>query len=320
MLAPVSTNTARRDALAQFVTYTRTLKGDEKSEAPLFLDHLFRALGHGGVQEAGATLEFRIAKKPGSPQLELLTDDAARRKGGKKFADLLWPDRVLIEMKSRGVHLEKQYDQIFDYWTHIVPKRPPYVVLCNFDALWIYDFNVQLFDPVERLQVRDLADNPNALAFLFPHRVAPVFGNNRVEVTRDAADTLAHVFRDLLGRGVARDRAQRFVLQLLVALVSEDIGLLPDLIVTRTLQDCLDGQSSYDLLGGLFRQMNSRQRADGGRFQHVDYFNGGLFETVDPIELRPPELYRLHDAARQTESRNANLRLPLVNHKPVMRM
>lgn len=48
------------------------LRGDEKSEAQLFLDHFFRALGHGGVQEAGATLEFRIAKRPGSAQLELI--------------------------------------------------------------------------------------------------------------------------------------------------------------------------------------------------------------------------------------------------------
>ena len=46
---------------------------DEKSEAQTFLDHFFRALGHAGAMEAGATFEFRIAKKPGSPQLELIT-------------------------------------------------------------------------------------------------------------------------------------------------------------------------------------------------------------------------------------------------------
>jgi SAM-dependent methyltransferase len=294
----LNTTSERRASLDQFAVFTRSLKGDEKSEAQIFLDHFFRALGHGGVQEAGATLEFRIAKKPGSAQLELLTnEDAMSKRGGKKFADLLWPDRVLIEMKSRGANLEKHYDQAFDYWTHIVPKRPPYVILCNFDDLWIYDFNTQLFDPVERLAVRDLGHNPNALAFLFPHRVEPIFGNNRVAVTRKAADILAHVFRDLVFRGVARNRAQRFILQLLVALVSEDIGLLPALIVTRTLKDCVEGQSSFDLLGGLFRQMNSRQPAEGGRFQQVDYFNGGLFETIDPIELKQAELYMLHDAA-----------------------
>lgn len=67
-----------QSSLAKFVTFTRSLKGDEKSEAQLFLDHFFRALGHGGVQEAGATLEFRIAKKPGSAQLELLKGEDCR--------------------------------------------------------------------------------------------------------------------------------------------------------------------------------------------------------------------------------------------------
>jgi hypothetical protein len=105
-----------KSALAEFVRFAQTLRGDEKSEAQSFLDHFFRALGHQGVIEAGATFEFRVAKKPGSPQLELITGNGAtttRPKGGKKFADLLWPDRVLIEMKSRGENLEKHYDQGF---------------------------------------------------------------------------------------------------------------------------------------------------------------------------------------------------------------
>ena len=109
-------------------------------------------------------------------------------------------------MKSRGANLEKHYDRTFDYWTHIVPKRPPYVILCNFDQFWIYDFNEQIFDPVERLALRDLPENPNALAFLFPAPMRPVFGNNKVPVTRRAANQMAHVFRDITGRGIARPR------------------------------------------------------------------------------------------------------------------
>ena len=59
------------------------------------------------VHEAGATFEFRIAKKPGSAQLELIKGEGARAKGGKKFADLLWPERVLFEMKSRSLVSER---------------------------------------------------------------------------------------------------------------------------------------------------------------------------------------------------------------------
>ncbi|MDP9291711.1 MAG: hypothetical protein M3O82_05035, partial [Verrucomicrobiota bacterium] len=102
-----------KNALAKFARFAGSLAGDEKSEAQIFLDHFFRALGHGGVREAGATLEFRIAKKPGSPRLELITGAGAKAKGGKKSANLLWPGRVLIEMKSRGRNLEKHCDQAF---------------------------------------------------------------------------------------------------------------------------------------------------------------------------------------------------------------
>ena len=113
-----------KSSLAQFVTFARSLKGDEKSEAQGFLERFFRALGHDGVMEAGATFEFRVAKKPGSAQLEHLKGEAARTGGGKKFAELLWPERVLIEMKSRCAKLERHYDQAFEYWQLIVPNRP----------------------------------------------------------------------------------------------------------------------------------------------------------------------------------------------------
>ncbi len=123
------------DAIRRFRPHTPRRR--EKRGANLSRP-LLSGLGHGGVIEAGATFEFRIAKKLGSAQLELVvaggSDAGPRPKGGKKFADLLWPDRVIIEMKSRGANLEKHYDQAFDYWSHIVPKRPPYVILCDFDV------------------------------------------------------------------------------------------------------------------------------------------------------------------------------------------
>ena len=63
--------------------------------------------------------------------------------------------------------------------------------------------------------------------------------------------------------------AQRFILQMLVALFAEDIGLLPRYLVARLLDDCKTKQDSFDLFGGLFEAMNTpradRRRALPGR-------------------------------------------------------
>ncbi|MDQ6911273.1 MAG: N-6 DNA methylase [Verrucomicrobiota bacterium] len=113
---------------------------------------------------------------------------------------------------------------------------------------------------------------------------------------------MARVFREIVFRGEARDRAQRFILQLLVSIVAEDIGLLPREIVTDLLYECSEkGASSYDLFGSLFRQMATEEPARAGRFQDVRYFNGGLFETVDPIELKLKEVYALHESASHND-------------------
>ena len=53
----------QKDRLDEFVAYVALLAGDEKGEAQVFCDRLFRAFGHPGYKEAGATLEYRVKKK-----------------------------------------------------------------------------------------------------------------------------------------------------------------------------------------------------------------------------------------------------------------
>lgn len=264
------------DRLEEFLEYARLLDGDEKGEAQVFCDRLFRAFGHDGYKEAGAHLEFRIKKKSTK---------------GTSFADLIWKPRLLLEMKKRGEKLFHHYQQAFDYWVHAVPNRPRYVVLCNFDEFRIYDFDKQIDEPVDVVALEDLPRRYTALNFLFPDDPDPVFGNDLEAVSRDAADKVAQLFNRLVDRGVPRTQAQRFVLQIVVAMFAEDIGLLPANIVYNIAKDCwAKGQSAYDLFGGLFRQMDSKHPAKAGRFQKVPYFNGGVFSTIDPVDLLPEEL------------------------------
>ena len=273
--------------IQQFVDYARTLKGDEKGEAQVFCDRLFQAFGHVGYKEAGATLEERLLRK------------------GKhvKFIDLLWKPRLLLEMKSRKENLRDHYQQAFEYWLHAVPRRPRYVVLCNFDEFWIYEFDEQLEEPMDRVRLEDLPRRFTALNFLFPADPKPHFGNNRVVVTRAAADKLAVVFKEIMKRSKDLSRAQRFILQCLVAMVSEDVDLLPRGIFREILGDCDSPAKSYDLIGNLFSQMNNPRGAGGGRYKDVAYFNGGLFQIINPIELTSGEVLLLMQAADEDWSK-----------------
>ncbi|HWV99166.1 MAG TPA: DNA methyltransferase [Candidatus Acidoferrum sp.] len=296
--------TSQEKALHAFADFAAKLKGDEKSEAQTFLFHLLAAYTHDpNTLPEGSTFEYRVRfASPSSPDGENGQATGRSRVGSAdrtKFADFVWPGRCLIEMKSRGVKLSKHYQQTFDYWLNLVPHRPPYVILCNFDELWIYDFNTQLHDPMDRLLVKDLPTRYAALNFLFPRPFQPLFGHNWVEVTREAAKDVAGAFNSLVFRGEDRVRARRFILQCVVAMFAEDIGLLPQDLFTRLLDECRRGASSYDLIGGLFRQMNDPNPARAGRYEGVDYFNGGLFANVDPIELQPPELGPLFAAAHE---------------------
>lgn len=264
------------DSLDEFLKYVALLKGDEKGEAQVFCDRLFQAFGHGGYKEAGAELEYRIKK---------------HSTGGTSFADLIWKPRFLLEMKKRGENLFHHYKQAFEYWIHAVPNRPRYVLLCNFDDIWIYDFDKQIDEPVDVVAIKDLPLRYTALNFLFPHDPKPIFGNDLEAVSRAAADKVSQLFKVLVARGIERTRAQRFVLQTVVAMFAEDIKLLPAGTVYSLADDCLHkGQNSYDLFGGLFTQMNTKKPATGGRFKNVPYFNGGVFQTIDPIDLQPEEL------------------------------
>lgn len=282
--------TATPESLNKFVKFCEQhITGQEKKEAQTFLDRFFRAFGHEGALEAGASYEEAIKK--------------GSSKGKTGFADLVWKPRVLIEMKKRGEDLSKHYSQAFDYWTRLVPQRPKYVILCNFDEFWIFDFDIQLDTPVDQVLLQQLPARAGAFAFMELGQKTPVFNNNQVEVTERAARRMGELLLQLERRGVEKLTARRFILQCVLAMFAEDRELLPRDLFISCVQDCIAGGSSYDILGGLFREMNLPGKTPAGRYQGVDYFNGGLFAEIQPIELNKEELIFLDVAARENWSK-----------------
>ena len=286
---------ANPQSLNEFVNFRlQHIKGKERSEAQVFLDKFFRAFGHQGAIEAGATYESAIKK--------------GSRQGKTGFADLVWKPRVLIEMKKGGEDLGKHYRQAFDYWIKTVPNRPSYVMLCNFDEFWIYDFDNQIDEPVDRVTITRLPERASAFGFMGVTQKTPIFENNQVEITQKTARKMGELCQILQQRGRREGTfsalaAQRLVLQCVLAMFAEDRGLLPQDIFIDCIQDCLKGKSSYDVLGGLFSEMNRPGITPAGKYKGVDYFNGGLFATIHPIELTKEELTYLDEAARENWQR-----------------
>ena len=283
-------SSATLKSLEQFIEFCRKhIKGKERKEAQIFLDRFFQAFGYEGVLEAGGSYEEPIKK--------------GSKKGGTGFADLVWKPRVLIEMKKRGESLDKHYSQAFDYWTRLVPDRLRYVILCNFDEFWIFDFNLQIDEPVDKVAVSELKNRASAFNFMELGNRTPVFKNNQVEVTEKAARRMGELFKMLQKRrrkdNFSELQAQRFILQCVLAMFAQDRGLLPRDLFLRCVKDCLKGASSYDVLGGLFREMNQQGKTPAGQYQGVDYFNGGLFSQIQAIELKRQELELLETASLQ---------------------
>ncbi|WP_039900737.1 DNA methyltransferase, partial [Microcystis sp. T1-4] len=286
--------TTTLESLQEFIDFCQQhITGKERKEAQIFLDRFFRAFGHKGALEAGATYEEAITK--------------GSKKGKTGFADLVWKPRVLIEMKKRGEDLSKHYPQAFEYWSRLVPNRPRYVLLCNFDQFWIFDFDLQIDEPVDRVNLNDLKNRVSAFNFMEVGNRTPIFQNNQVEITETAARRMGELFQLLKKRGHKSGfdelTAQRFILQCVLAMFAEDRGLLPRDLFISCVQECLNGGNSYDVLGGLFQQMNQPGITPTGKYQGVDYFNGGLFSIIHPIQLTNEELRFLDVAARQDWSK-----------------
>lgn len=266
--------------IEEFVSYVRgNLSGDEKGQAQLFCDRLFRAFGHKGIMEADGNLEVRVK--------ETETEKT-------KFIDCLWSpagkDGVLIEMKRKDIkNLESHFPQARDYWMNLVPSRdigagcrkPRYIVLCNFDKFVIYDE----LNKVDEVTIDELPERYTCLAFL--EGKTPLFNNNTEDISKDAAKLIGELYQYLtIDKQEDKKRTQHFILQCVLALFSEDVELLPKGFFTQIIQDCLEGKcDSYDEIGNLFRQMASPVQARAGKLKDIRYFNGGLFKEIDPVIL-----------------------------------
>ena len=113
-----------RQQLQQIVHDYKDSEGYERGQSQNFWTQVFNAYGVSGQTQTKA-FEHRL-----------------KNDSNQKYVDAFIPKLVIIEQKSRGVDLNKAYTQVSEYYDRINAKdKPRYIILCNFDEIWLYDIN-----------------------------------------------------------------------------------------------------------------------------------------------------------------------------------
>ncbi|MGB3327306.1 MAG: DNA methyltransferase [Thermomicrobiales bacterium] len=221
---------------------------------------------------------------------------AAKTGGGQGWADVWKRGYFAWEYKGKDGNLDKAYEQLLRYKDDL--ENPPLLVVCDLNRFLIH---TNFTNTVKRVYEIDLATfaEPESLrilraVFTDPDALRPT--QTVAAVTEEAARRFGQVAIGLHARGHAPHDVAHFLMQLLFCLFAEDVSLLPNKVFARILAF---GQQHPDQFTAQVRDLLTAMASGGTvNLETIPYFNGGLFATVNPLDLTPDEIRTLTEASR----------------------
>jgi len=210
---------------------------------------------------------------------------------------LWWPvRRVVVDVVKHDVMLDHAWKDLLRTCIQLDPA-PQYVVLTNQRDLHLYDIPRDRTAPRLSIALDDLPKYSEALPFFHTTWVPGALPQivDVSKVSGQVADLVAKVYRSLKEQHPQREHdVVQFVLQCILTMFAEDIGLLPRDHFTSLLYDGKRHRDAEKRLGELFRLMSTR---DSSGERVVPYFNGGLFSKPVTVPLGESQLDALIKAA-----------------------
>ena len=216
--------------------------------------------------------------------------------GGSGWADVWKRHHFAWEYKSHHANLDAAFRQLRRYVLAL--ENPPLLIVSDMLRFRIY---TNWTNSVSRIYEFGLDDLTNGVtrdrlkwAFSDPGRLRP--GETRHELTEHVAATFVTVAQTLRGRGHDPHAVAHFVQRLVFCMFADDVGLLPNHMFTRMLEQArLAPEVFVDLARDLFQTM-----AHGGRigFEPVDWFDGGLFDDATALPLEKADIETVLAASR----------------------
>lgn len=277
-----------RQQLQKVIHDYHDAEGYERGQSQNFWTQVFNSYGVSGQTQLKA-FEHRL--KDGK---------------GQKYVDAFIPKLVMIEQKSRGVDLHKAYAQVSGYYDKLnTNEKPRYIVLSNFDEIWLYDIANPLDVKTYKCDLSELPSNAEWLSFLSPDsQQSDIIEEN--PINRKATEMVAKLHQAFIEDGVNADDLALFLTRLIFCFFADDTGIFGKKHLLQQLlkrQAMPDGSNLHQVLATLFDTLNTKQRSSRLPQDYAEfaYVNGDLFAANVPIPYFDSRLYDLVMACNELD-------------------
>ncbi len=267
-----------------FIAKWRASELNERSAAQEHFIDLCRLLG-----------EPTPAEDDPSGQRYCFERGARKDTGGRGWADVWKRHCFAWEYKGQRKDLDAAFNQLRQY--ALALENPPLLIVSDMARFRIHTNWTNNVSVVHEFTLDDLADaairDKLKWAMSDPERLRP--GESRQALTERAATAFAALAQALRTRGHDPQEVAHFVNRLVFCMFAEDVGLLPNDMFTRMLEQARRQPHEFEPMArDLFGTM-----ATGGRvgFEAVAWFNGGLFDSDDALPLNRDEIETTLEAA-----------------------
>ena len=270
---------------SQFITKWRDNQLSESAGAQAFFLDLCEVLG---------------VEKPNDPDNYCFERGATRTGAGRGWADVWKRNCFAWENKGPNRDLSKALKQLMTY--ALALDNPPLLIVCNRALIEIHTHFTGTPSEIHTIRLEDVAapENLQKLRWVFdaPEKFRP--NRTLLDVTREAAGRFAEIAQSMQVRGHPPEKIAHFLIQCLFSMFAEDAGLLPEKLFERVVSKSAGSPDKLTArLGELFKSMQA-----GGDFmlEDIAWFNGGLFEVIEPIPLEASEAKALLAASNMNWS------------------
>jgi hypothetical protein len=231
--------------------------------------------------------------------------------GGRGYVDVWKRDAFAFEYKRPDEDLNKAYKQLIQY--HEDLGNPPLLIVCDHKQFEVHTKFESQRSRVYKFDLEELRKNqPIPTSAVLPQDVLRyVFGDrNKLRpeavterVTRDAATDLLKLAQQLeLERAASptphtKEEIAHFLIRIVFCLFADSIGLIPNNVFRKLVEASRQSRIMFNKqLPQLFEAMSNEGNYFGAEI--IPWFNGGLFNGTDTIELNSADCDILRKAAK----------------------